>query len=281
MAMLATFLSAGVTAETPRPADAHQERFEFVQRLLEDSSGARQVNQSSNPHAKTQHEHAKALRREAVAAGQAGDTVRADRLLEQAIKSMFEAIRLAESAQVTSAKKQRDFDQRAESVTALLAAHDRICQEKRCEKRQVDELHRQIDGKMTAARNRRDDGNDDVARVLLDEAYVSAKVAIERLRGGDTLVRTLSFRNKEEEYRYELDRNDTHRMLVKILLEEKMRDSAVEDKVRPLVERSASLRIEAERQAGRREYHMAVKSLESSTRELVLAIRGAGVYIPE
>ena len=39
------------------------------------------------------------------------------------------------------------------------------------------------------------------------------------MRSGDTLVRSLNFASKEEEYRYEIDRNDTHQMLIKVLVE--------------------------------------------------------------
>jgi hypothetical protein len=268
-------------AQEARTADPVDGRLDSVHLLLEESSGARQVEKSANAEAKSRREQARTLRREAAVAHQAGDAARANRLLDQAVKNMVDAIRLSEAGEVTSGKKQRDFEQRAESIEALLAAHDRICQEKQCDDKQVALLQKEINAKTAAARARRDSGDADAARVLLDQAYLSAKIAIERLRGGDTLVRSLNFKNKEEEYRYELDRNDTHRMLVKVLLEEKMRDPAVEGKARPLVERSASLRVEAERQAAQREYHMAVKSLESSTRELVHAIRGAGVYIPE
>jgi hypothetical protein len=40
------------------------------------------------------------------------------------------------------------------------------------------------------------------------------------------------------------------------------------------------LRKTAEEQAAKREFDAAVKTLEESTRELVRAIRAAGVYIP-
>ena len=43
---------------------------------------------------------------------------------------------------------------------------------------------------------------------------------------------------------------------------------------------AAKLRAQAEEEASRRDHETAVRTLEQSTRELVKAIRGAGVYIP-
>ena len=90
-------------------------------------------------------------------------------------------------------------------------------------------------------------------------------------------MRSLHFANKEEEYHYEVDRNDTHRMLVTVLLSDKPAASAG---VQPLVQRAAQLRLQAEAAATRSEFSAAIEILEESTRELVRAIRGAGVYIP-
>jgi endonuclease III len=105
-------------------------------------------------------------------------------------------------------------------------------------------------------------------------------VAIEKLRGGDTLIRSLHFANKEEEYRYEVDRNDTHRMLIKVLLKEKMEQAAVQRRVNPSLKKADELRAKAEKQAAQGKYEDAVRTLEDSTKELVRAIRSAGIYIP-
>ena len=123
-------------------------------------------------------------------------------------------------------------------------------------------------------------GRLDEARRGLDAAYEIAKGAIEELRGGDTLVRTLEFATKEEEYAYELDRNDTHQMLITVLVQEKRASAGVDRMVSTYVERADALRAQAERQAGAGDYAGAVATLEQSTKELVRAIRSAGVYIP-
>jgi len=125
-----------------------------------------------------------------------------------------------------------------------------------------------------------DDGKPDEARVLLDETYESLKVSLEGLRGGDTLVRELKFETKEDEYAYELDRNDTHQMLIKVLLAETLENSPMRASAEKYIEKASGLRTEAEEAAGRKRFEEAIGLLEQSTKELIRAIRSAGVYIP-
>ena len=116
--------------------------------------------------------------------------------------------------------------------------------------------------------------------IPLDEACAVAKMEISDLRGGDTLVRSLHFATKEEEYRYEIDRNDTHKMLVQILLNEKRGTPGIDAMVQKFLEQAAKLRAAAEERAAKKDFEEGVKMLEDSTKELVRAIRGAGIYIP-
>jgi hypothetical protein len=138
------------------------------------------------------------------------------------------------------------------------------------------QLAAQVDAMTADAVKLADAGQLDRARGKLDQAYLAAKAGIGDLREGDTLVRTLKFESKEEEYRYELDRNDTHQMLVKVL----MGEQTGEANVKAGLGQAATLRKKAEQQAGNKDYEGAIKTLEDSTRELVKVIRAAGIYIP-
>jgi endonuclease III len=109
---------------------------------------------------------------------------------------------------------------------------------------------------------------------------VATKVAVDGVRDGETLVRSLNFANKEEEYHYELDRNDTHLMLVRVLLDEKMKDQRISGQVEPFLEEAGMLRRQAEEQADAGEFEKAVSTLEESTRQVTRAIRSAGIFIP-
>lgn len=275
---LCVLAPGGWTEETAVPPMGGG-RIQSVRSLIEESSAAKRVEGSGNAQAKALREKARDLHRQAAAAAQAGDKARSEELLSQAAKQMFEAVKLVETGTGVLDKKEHDYDGRMESVNALTAAHERICEEKQCEKVVRDEVRRSVQDKVRRAQTLRKQGDIDGARSALDEAYVAIKVAIEHQRSGDTLVRSLQFKNKKEEYVYEVDRNDTHRMLVTLLLQDKTRDKQATP-LHTALEAASKLRAQAEADAAGGNFDAAVQSMEASTREFQRAIRGAGIYIP-
>lgn len=278
--LLAWAFCFSVYAQSPAVPgrDTVQQRLGAVSALVESSSGAMQVESSGNPAAQSKRTAARVLWRAAEATFRAGDHAGASAMLDEAAKSMFEAVRLAAPEQVADVKERRDFDARMESTEALLAAQKRIVKEKNIKTadafiNEAEELLKRASG--LAAR-----GEIKPARAVLDQAYLSVKAAVRGMRSGDTLTRSLNFANKEEEYRYELDRNDTHLMLVNMLLTEKRTNATVDEMVQRFVGQAAQQRKSAEASAGKRDFDAGVRALEESTRGLVRAIRGAGVYIP-
>lgn len=268
--------------EAPKPAPTQEQvekRLTSVDTLIERSSAAKQIEASGVAGAEANRNLARQLHRQAGEAYRSGDYEKATRLLEEASKKMFEAVRLAAPEQVIAQKKRRDFDARLESVWALQEALKRIHQEKQAGTKGK-ELLAKIDTMTREAIQLAESNNLERARAMLDQAYLAAKVGVGGMREGDTLVRSLKFESKEEEYRYEVDRNDTHQMLVKILLEEKRAAASVDAMVKTNMEQALRLRKTAEESAAKGDYESAIKTLEESTRELVKAIRSAGIYIP-
>lgn len=276
---LATAVALLASAEDGSAPPAANGRAQSVRSLIEESTAARRVESSGNAQAKALREKARELHRQAVSAAQAGDKPGAEALLSQAAKQMFEAVRLVDAGPGVKDRKEHDYDSRLESVNALTAAHERICDEKQCEPAERGAVRRSVREKVARAQSLRQQGEIDAARVALDEAYVAIKVAIEHQRSGDTLVRSLQFKNKKEEYVYEVDRNDTHRMLITLLLQDKNRDKPGTP-LQAALEAASKLRAQAESNAAGGDYDAAVQSMEASTRELQRAIRGAGIYIP-
>jgi hypothetical protein len=279
--------AAPADAQTaPRPARAPEtkeqieRRLESVSTLIEKSSAAKQIEASGNAQAQAERKKAGEMRQQAEDAYKKGDYPTASRLLDAAAKTLFEGARVAAPEQITAEKKQRDFNNRLESVKALLAAQKRISAEKRLGAKGA-ETTSKIEAQIREAQALAASGKLDDGRTVLDKVYVTTKTSIESMRDGDTLVRSLQFASKEEEYHYEIDRNDTHKMLVKVLLEEKRANNpGLESMVQKYVDQAATLRTNAEGMAAKKDFENAIKVLEDSTKELVRAIRGAGVYIP-
>lgn len=277
LTLMFILFASGPTVIADSVADQMQRRLESVRTLIETSSAARQIDSSGNDNARAAKERARALYKKAQELYQAGDYEQAGRLVTEASQQMFAGVRLANPEEVNSRKKWRDYETKLASARALLDAQKRVAAEKGvADARQVTAKVEVLlaDAERMAAKDI------DKAAVLVNQAYLVAKTAVGNMRGGETLVRSLKFASKEEEYRYEIDRNDTHRMLVIILLEEKRENQGVDRMVQGFVDKAEQIRKQAEAQASARDFESAIKSMEDATRELVRAIRGAGIYIP-
>lgn len=281
---LSALLHGAVLAQASAPTAGPPTREQVERRLtstgalVTQSSGAKQVETSGNVDAKVQLAKARELHAQAKARLDGGDIEAANKLLHAAARTMMEAVGMASADQVHARKDRVDFDARRESARALLDAGQRIGAEKGAGPRNA-ELMKRIDAMIGEADRQAAAGQLPEARRTLDQAYGAARAAVSGLRGGETLVRSLNFASKEEEFHYEIDRNETHRMLITLLLQDK-RSGSVDVMVERALEASAKLRQQADEQARRREFDAGVKSLEDSTRELQRAIRAAGVFIP-
>lgn len=252
-----------------------------VGKLLESSSAARQIEASRAPEAMARRDRAKEVYQAARAALQGGDLDKASALLTEARSTFFEAVRLAAPEEVTAKKLENDYKARLDSVNALLGAYKRVANEKGGTAKAVGETVAQIEKSVAEAARLALGGKYREGRSELDRAYLVAKAGISSMRSGDTLVRSLNFASKEEEYHYEIDRNDTHLMLINMLVQEKRADNpALDQQVSAFVAKARTLRTSAEGAAGQKDHAQAVRLLEESTAELVRAIRNAGIYIP-
>lgn len=256
-----------------------ERRFVSIGTLIETSSAARQIESSGEAPSRERHAQAKEIYRQAEDALKAGDLPRASKLLSDASVAMFEAVRQAAPEKVRAQKSLTDFNNKLESVKALLAAQKRIADEK-ANSRSMQDAIRQVESLLVEAQQHAEANRLDQGRATLERAYLMAKAGVSSMRAGDTLVRSLNFATKAEEYHYEVDRNDTHKMLIKVLLDDRQGRPGMDEMVSGFLERSGTLRGQAEASAARGDHDSAVKLMESSTAELVKAIRNAGVFIP-
>lgn len=276
---LLLFACSSVVAQQAATVDRArlEARLAAVLVLIEKSTAARQIESSGDTRALTQRAQARALHRKAQEAFDRGDLDSASRLLPEASMAMFEAVRLAAPEQVQNEKARSDFESRLESVRSLLAAQKRITAEKP-NTPGAREATATVEKRIAEARALADANRIGEARARLDEAYLVAKASISAMRSGDTLVRSLKFETKEDEYKYELDRNDTHRMLIRLLVENKR--SSADPLVVAATDKAGGLRSQSDAAAAKGDFIRAIQLLEESTAELVRAIRSAGVFIP-
>lgn len=273
-------LGSFATLASAQDREQVERRVQSVGTLIESSSAAKQIESSGVAAARERRDNARLIHREAAVALRADDLGSAAKLLDQAAREMMDGARLAKPEQVAGEKHKRDFETRLESARALLAAQQRITREKAAG-REAQDATRSIERQIGEAQAIAAQGRYEEARPVLDRAYLTARVSIEAMRRGDTLVRSLNFASKREEYDYEIDRNDTHTMLIKVLLaDRKDASGAMPAGMQAFTDKAAALRAEAEAQARKGDHAAGIKLLEDSTRELVRAIRSGGIYIP-
>ena len=269
-------LLTGPAAAQSSSDDPLAKRVAMVHTLLYDSSAAKQIMANGT-------EPALAKRREAIrlyeAAEAGGDIEMRRAQLNQAVATMYEAVGLVKNGARGDEKTYRDFENRKASLDALLAAHERIMDEKG--KKQLHTLLlAEIEEDAGQAEALLAEGKVTEARVHLDKAYEVTMLSVEHARDGETLTRQLKFDTPRDEYAYELDRNDTHKMLVTVLLKDKLENEFTRNRVAGFLEAAERYRETALKHADEGRFDEAISALESSTNELVKVIRGAGVYIP-
>jgi len=265
----------------PTPASdaalAMDPRMGQVVKLIYSSSGARQVMESDNPKAHEYHNKAKALYEQATQATEKAD---ASRLLNEAVKSMYTAIRSASPEKVLATKKKADFDKLQRSVDAFVEQHERISAEKGASS-EGDALRTQVKALGVEAEKIFAAGRTDEAQLLLRESFEMLRDSIEQMREGETLVRSLNFATKKDEYDYELERYKSQRLLVDVLLESKRASSAyVAKQVDGFIAVAEEGRIKAEAEAAKGDHEAAITLLEGARKQIVRALRSGGIYVP-
>lgn len=249
----------------------------FVEKLVHDSAAAKQIMQGDNVEAKKLQQQAIHALQKAKQAQQTGDQQTVGDALNQAKSAMFQAMRLA-GGNVIKDKQQQDYKRRVQSVNALLEAHKRISTEKKAGQAAKD-VEQHVASLLQQAQEA--SGKDQMGQAieLANNAYLTIKLSVTRLRDGDTLVRELHFETKQDEYEYELKRNHTHRVLVDVVLKEKL-SPQMSMLMKIPMGKAEELRKHAEQQAAQGEYEKAIDTLDQSTQQIIRAIRMAGIYIP-
>jgi len=254
-------------------------RLPYIDKLLNQSSAAKQVIKSSSREAKQKRQLALELYLQAGEKHGQGEYQTAVELLKQSTVLMFEAIKLATPESRSKKQIVANYIRRRESVLALRDAFNRISDENN-EMEDKRKVNHQLDQLTSKADDLLQEGQGAEARIEIDKAYHLLKVTIDSIRSGQTLVRSLQFDSKKDEYLYEIDRNDTYGMLINLLIDKKKETDTMQRKIADFIAEANRYRQQAEAYAGDEAFEQAIQLLELSTSRLVRAMRVAGIFIP-
>ncbi|MFN3077459.1 MAG: hypothetical protein ABT940_11360 [Alphaproteobacteria bacterium] len=270
--------AAPVAPRVPVTAGNVEQKSKFVGNLINNSASARAIEASDDAEAKEALKTARGLSEEANRLFANGDLVGADEKLKQATELMIAQTRKVSLGSAKDAQAKRLYESRLSTVKALAEAYQRVSKEKGTSNR--DDRHAAMADQIAEAEAMAAKGNYEAAVVQLDKAYTTSSTDVAALRDGDKLRKDLNFASPEEEYTYEIDRNDSHQFLIKLTLSEKPPHEMYADQIATLRSESEELRKVAEAKGKAREYQEAIKVLGESTQRLIKALRMAGAYIP-
>lgn len=271
MILFSSHPAIGEPASTERYASIHATS-EVLAEALERFGGA---GAETAKQARATLEKSRAAR----AAGRAGE---ADELAASAYALLREGVRASAAArpreEAPSASPARPaslppgYSARREAALELRKAVVRVAAEKGLPASGVTVF----DARLTEADAHAAVGRGEEASGVLAAAYETIKSELVALRNGETLVRSLHFETAEQEYRYELDRNDTFAMLVRLLADE----VPDEERVAAFLAEAGELRGAANAAGARGEFSQGIRLLEESTRAFLKVMRSAGLLIP-
>ena len=260
------------TQASTSDAETFASEVTLVETLLTRSSAAGIVLASGDAAAIAELDKAKQLLQTAKESA----TVQAGRQrLFQAKQLLFAASR-AVSTSPAQARQNSTYPHLVKTARIFLQAYARIRQDKSIS----DDIEPTAREMLERAEDYFQRGDTKNAEQLAGSAFHLVREAIVGLRNGDTLIRNLTFDSPLDEYHYELDRNQTHQMLVRLLVQKTSLTGAELENIQHLLLNAQELRQQAEHHAAGHDYPSAITALEKSTEYIIVAIRAAGIYIP-
>jgi hypothetical protein len=116
---------------------------------------------------------------------------------------------------------------------------------------------------------------------VLDEAYKVAVSLVSQVHGGATIVTRLEFDSAADEYDYERRRNDHYRLLIDVVIDEQKPVPETVQMMTTLVQGNLGKRKKAESLAAQGKHSEAIGMMEGATRNLIQALRVAGLPVSE
>lgn len=257
---------------TAQEADPQRHSVASTRSLIEESTSAQQIDRSKVPKSLAMRDEARAWLKQAEAALASGNVAEMNQHLGAARKLMLAAVRLAGPAQVDGEKALRDYETRLVSVKALRDALQRLGGAKNSA------TITDADAYLAAAAQHASDRSFDLALVEVNKAYDVIKAGNVEQRDHTEQVVSKNFATKEDEYKYEIGRNDEYQQLSEAVLKNLAADRAAS--YTPVFAKAMAVRKDAQGQAGKGNFAAAVTAMETSTAEYKKIIRASGIPVP-
>lgn len=153
-----------------------------------------------------------------------------------------------------------DREKLTNNIDTLMTAFKRVSEEKG-QQAQANVLEGNIITLKNKAKKHYESGNDDSGQNLLNGAYILIKEAVTTLRDGDTLIQSLNFANKKEEYQYYLRKIISQKTAIEFL--QQLNTTPAKDRMlNNLVKTSENKLVQASALADKNDYEAALPIMD-------------------
>lgn len=268
--LLLTFYATGLAAA---PSLQLPMKLDYAEGVIMRSKSAVRIEQSDNDEAKSKLQEARDKYQQARRAQDEGEFERSEKLAN-------EAIRLVTAAAMKVPNKVDDSEVQKRRYKDLLAQIDTY----RNWDHQDGEIDADTQAQMDSAlleieKAARFASNNDYSKA--NEFLSMALNIVIKAKNSSLKERTfsydLNFETPIDEYKYELSRNDDYMRLVPVAIAQKQPSAGIQSLMDRYVEKARVKRHDAESQYEDKNFEQAVNTMQASTKDLVSALKIAGV----
>ncbi len=244
--------------------------------LVNDSPVTKRIEASGDDEAKQQLQRSREMWEQAVEHNEEGEYELAEGHINQGLVLMTRLSRKVKDEDRVRQARIELYKQVKGHVDMFVVAFDRVAEEKgedhvrgMLDRDELDEI-------MTKAESAYEDGELAMANHLMRQAADIVDNALSDARHKDVLLHELTFENLEEEYAYEINRNESYVKLIDLMQKKSAPSQASAAYVQKLIEENAKLREQADVLVSEGNLEKGISVMESGTDKLSRALRMSG-----
>jgi hypothetical protein len=252
-------------------------KVELLGRLVNESAAAQRIAQSSDGQARELLDSATGAWQRAVQALESGQLRVAGRDAERGLADMADATRRVKDAGRERRLARERYDRLRKRVLSFSEAYRRVLAEKPDAPATGWLDQSEVSRLLEEAGALAGEGEHASANRRLEQAANAVESALSEARHRETLLHELTFTTPEEEYSYELQRNDSYALLVDMLGTKRQQTDTGLQYLQRMLGENETLRKDASELYERGQVDAAIQALEEATRQLARTLRASGL----
>jgi hypothetical protein len=244
--------------------------------LVNDSPVTKRIEASDDDVAKQQLQRSREMLQQAVEHNEQGEYELAEGHINQGLVLMTKLSRKVKDEDRVKQARIELYKQVKGHVDMFVVAFDRVAEEKGEEHVRGMLDRDELDQVMSKAESAYEDGDLAMANHLMRQAADIVDNALSDARHKDVLLHELKFESLEEEYAYEINRNESYVKLIDLMQKKSAPSQASAAYVQKLIDENSKLREQADMLVSEGKLEQGISVMESGTDKLSRALRVSG-----